>query len=80
MTTTKTMLALATLALAACGGGRDDPPVAVDDRSVPASATASAMAWTDYVAARPLEDALEPLVVQGLVPPTSDEDEPVPLR
>ena len=77
---TTTMLTMAALVLAGGGGGHDDPPVVVDDRSVPASATATPMAWSDYVGSRPLEDALEPLVVQGLVPPTSDEDEPVPLR
>ena len=75
----KKMLFMAAVVLAGCGGG-DDPPVSVDERRVPASATASPMAWADYVGSRPVEEALEPLVVQGVVPPTSDEDEPVALR
>lgn len=73
------MIALAGGLLTACGGS-DDPPVAVDERVVPTSATASPVAYTDYVATRPLEDALEPLVVQAVVPPVSDVDEPLPLR
>lgn len=74
------MVAVAGGLLSACGGSSDDPPVAVDERVVPASATASPTAYTDYVATRPLEDALEPLVVQAIVPPVSEEDEPLPLR
>lgn len=72
-------LMLAAVVLAGCGGGSDAPPAA-DDRSVPASATTSPVAYADYVGSRPLEDLLEPLVVQGVVPPTTEEDEPVPLR
>lgn len=74
-----TMLFLMAAAVLAGCGGSDEPPV-VDDRSVPASATSSPAAYTDYVGSRPLEDQLEPLVVQGVVPPTTEEDEPVPLR
>lgn len=73
------ILAGAVVLLAGCGGG-DDPPVVPESRSVPTSATASPMAYADFVGTRPVEDALEPLVVQGVVPPTTDEDEPVPLR
>jgi hypothetical protein len=74
------MIALAGGLLTACGGSSDEPPVAGEERVVPTSATASPTAYTDYVATRPLEDALEPLVVQAVVPPVSDVDEPLPLR
>lgn len=75
----KMLMTMAAVLLAGCGGGSDPPPV-VDDRRVPTSATASPMAYADYVGTRPLEDLLEPLVVQGVMPPTTDDDEPLPLR
>jgi hypothetical protein len=75
----KMLFLMAAAALAGCGGG-NDPPVAVQDRSVPTSAAASPAAYTEFVGSRPMDNALEPLVVRGLVPPTSDEDEPLPLR
>lgn len=74
------LLMTAAVLLAGCGGGSDEPPVVVDDRRVPASATSSPAAYADFVGTRPVEDLLEPLVVQGVVPPTTDEDEPLPLR
>ncbi len=75
----KKMMFMAAVVLAGCGGG-DDPPLVVEERRVPTSATASPMAYADFVGTRPVEDLLEPLVVQGVVPPTTDEDEPVPIR
>ena len=72
---------IAVLLLAACGGSdHDEPPAAADPLAVPASATASPMAYTDYVATRPADDMTGPLLVNGIVPPVSDEDEPAPLR
>jgi hypothetical protein len=76
---TKLLFLLAAAMLAGCGGG-DDPPVVVDDRMVPTSATSSPTAYAEYVGTRPVEDLLEPLLVQGLMPPATDEDEPLPLR
>lgn len=75
----KITMTIAAALLAGCGGG-SDPPQAVDERRVPTSATSSPMAYADYVGSRPVEDLLEPLVVQGVMPPTTDEDEPLPLR
>ena len=63
--------------LVACGGGGG--PV-VDERVVPASATASPAAFTTYVGDRPPSDLDEPLIVDGLLPPTREVDEPAPLR
>jgi hypothetical protein len=63
--------------LAACGGGGGQ---IVDERVVPASATVSPAAYTAFVGAQPVEDDEEPLAVGELLPPTSDVDEPAPLR
>lgn len=67
----------ATLVLSGCGGGGGDAPVVPD--TVPASATASPEAFTQYVAMQPEDDQREPLRLDGLVPPTSETDEPVPV-
>jgi hypothetical protein len=66
--------------LAACGGsgGGDTPPVA-DSNTVPATATASAEAFTGYAAGLAEDDRREPLNVDGLVPPTSETAEPLPV-
>ena len=71
--------ALAVLALSACGGNDyvDPPPVAEDPTTVPASATANATAFSNYVASLPAADSADPLTVSALVPPVSDTDEPV---
>lgn len=63
--------------LAACGGGGG--PV-VDERLVPASATASPAAFTAFVGDLPASGVDSPLIVDGLLPPTSEVDEPAPLR
>ncbi len=70
-----TSLAAAAL-LAACGGGSH--PI-VDDRVVPASATASPAAFTSFVGGLTPDDEAEPLIVEDLQPPVSDEDEPLPV-
>ena len=71
------MASAASALLVACGGGGG--PV-VDERVVPASATASPAAFTAYVGERLASDEDEPLIVDGLLPPTSEVDEPAPLR
>jgi hypothetical protein len=73
----------ATLALTACGGNDDDgyyaPPVAEAPGTLPASATANAAAFSNYLAALPPSDSAEPLTLGAVVPPVSDTDEPVPV-
>ena len=71
--------ALAVLALTACGGSDEIylPPVAEDPTMVPASATGSAAAFSNYIASLPGSDSADPLTVSALVPPTSDSDDPV---
>jgi uncharacterized lipoprotein YbaY len=64
------------LLLTACSDDSDDmaaPPV---DNTVPASAQASAAAWTSYSAALPDSDTAEPLDVNAANPPVSETEEP----
>ncbi len=65
-------------ALAGCGDSGSDT-VTVDNgpERVPASATVSASAYTAYVAGLPAADQREPVVVDGVTPPTSETAEPV---
>ena len=78
-------LALAgTLALGACGGGSDTPPlqaapavVASDPDSVPATAMASPEALVSFQQGLAVDDRIEPLSLQQLLPPLSDTTEPM---
>ena len=63
--------------LAACGGGGDAPPAPLG-HDVPASALATAAAFTTWVGGRVPDDGAEPLGLGGLAPPTSDTAEPLP--
>jgi hypothetical protein len=71
--------ALASAVLVACGGGDDDvaPPPPVTSE-VPASASASAGGFIDYLKALVKADAegLEPVDVSAATPPTDDAAEP----
>lgn len=74
----------ATLALGACGGGSDAPAVqggpavtASDAGSVPASAMASPEALVSFQQSLAVDDRIEPLSLQQLLPPLSDTTEPV---
>jgi hypothetical protein len=75
---TRWLVLCAALALAACSDGPDalapEPPVAADE--VPASATASPEAYTDFVAGLAPNEDREPLQVNGVVPPTSETAAP----
>ena len=67
--------------LAACGDNPGQPnaerPAA---NEVPAEATASPAAFVAWMDRQPESDTREPLGVEGAMPPTSETDEPVPLR
>lgn len=77
---TRTALtALTALLLAACGGSHDDPPTGVDPLAVPPGATASPLAFTDYVGSRPADDMADPLRLEGVDPPVTDDEEPAPV-
>ena len=79
-----TLALLAALALSACGGSdesnADVPVVANDSGQVPASATASAAAFSTYAAGLLASDSTEPMALEGMTPPVSDTDEPIALR
>ncbi|MBX3642962.1 MAG: hypothetical protein KF720_07820 [Rubrivivax sp.] len=78
---TRLFLSAATMALllSACGGDDDDVAMPADD-AVPASALASAQAFSRYVGSLPANDHAEPLSVEGVDPPTSDTDEPIDVN
>ncbi len=82
MKTKTLLLGLAVAAgLAACGGGSDsatiiNPPSTSD---VPASATVSATAYTQFAKTLQKSDDGQPLNVQTVIPPTSETDTPVGL-
>ena len=67
------LLAAVTL-LAACGDNPEDADAA--SNQVPASATASTMAWTQFAASLRNSDTQSPLEVNNVTPPTSESDPP----
>lgn len=78
-------VALATMAsvsLAACFGGGDDDPVAVDNSVPPASASASSQGFLDYIAGIPalMIDGAEPVDLSAFSPPTENDDTKEPAR
>ncbi len=74
------LIVLATAALAACGGGGKDEPVADDGRSVPASAAGSTSAWLQYTNTLPESDSAEPKSLDKVeMAPTSETEEPQDL-
>ena len=75
------MTAMTVLTLSACGGSDEIylPPVAEDPTMVPASATANATAFSNYVAMLPASDSADPLIVGTLMAPVSDSDEPIAI-
>lgn len=77
------LLAAACALLAACGDDPGqpnavEPPPAAND--VPADAQASPTALVTWMNRQEASDTREPLRVDGLMPPASETDEPVPLR
>jgi hypothetical protein len=64
-------VAVALLALTACGGGSDSSPTE-DETSVPASAFESTESFSRYVGGLPATEDKEPLALVDMVPPTSD--------
>ncbi len=75
----------ATLALGACGGGSNDttelqtaPAVTASEAgSVPTSAMSSPEALVSFQQGLAVDDRIEPLSLQQLLPPLSDTTEPV---
>ncbi len=82
--TTPALSLVAALALAACGGGSDAPLVqadapvtAAEAGSVPATAMASPEALVSFQQGLAVDDRIEPLSLQQLLPPLSDTTEPM---
>jgi hypothetical protein len=73
-----TLLMGAAALLAGCGGGGGDPAPAAADM-VPASATVSALAFSQYAGGLAEDDQREPLPVSDLAPPVDDTSEPAPV-
>ena len=72
--TSLAVLAAVTL-LAACGDNPEDAGAASGNQ-VPASATASTMAWTQFAASLRNSETEAPLEVNNVTPPTSESDPP----
>jgi ABC-type glycerol-3-phosphate transport system substrate-binding protein len=72
--------AAALLALAACGGGGGSDTPIVDDSTVPASALESPESFSRWVGDRPASEDKEPLLMMGVLPPTSDSAEPIDIN
>ena len=78
-------IALGTLLLtllAACGGGSGDGETVTEDgRKVPASALASATAYSQWAGSLVNSDTGEPVSVDdGMMAPKSETDEPIVVR
>jgi hypothetical protein len=68
-------------ALVACGGGNPGVPNPVPVLTeVPASARATIMAWTQFVASLMSSETSTPLTVGDAAAPTSETDAPVPVN
>ena len=69
------LAAAAVTLLAACGDSPEDAGAASSNQ-VPASATASTMAWTQFAASLRNSETEAPLEVNNVTPPTSESDPP----
>lgn len=80
--TKKSWVAMAVVAvfLTACGGGDDDTPPVTE--TVPPNASASNAGFIDYLKQLVVAsaDALEPVDVSTVTPPTDDASEPTPIN
>ncbi len=74
-----TLLMGAAALLAACGGGGGHPAPATAADTVPASATTSALAFSQYTGSLAENDLREPLPLVDVVPPEDDTAEPAPV-
>jgi len=83
MNTLRLLVASAAAALlVACGGGDSyspPPPPAAPLGNVPADATLTARAYTLFVGGLISDERAAPLLVDGVVPPTSETEEGLPV-
>lgn len=73
------LLVSTTALLAACGGGGGDAMPAPGADMVPATATASVQAFSQFTGSLAEDDQREPLPVSDLSPPVSETAEPAPV-
>lgn len=73
------VLGAASWLLVACGGGGGSDGVVTVADAVPASASATPEAFTQYAATLREDEQREPLPLVELVPPTSESAEPTPV-
>ena len=73
------MMGAAALLTACGGGGGSSPEPAATADVVPATATVSAEAYSQYAGSLAEDDLREPLPVTDLAPPASDTAEPAPV-
>ncbi len=72
--------ASALVLLSACGGSSDpvvEAPPAAADNTVPASATATPLAFSQYSGSLTSDDRAEPLDIEQVQPPASETEEPI---
>jgi hypothetical protein len=65
--------------LAACGGGTPDEAPPAAGHEVPASATVSPAAYSQFAGSLATTETGQPLDVSKVVPPTSETAQPVPV-
>lgn len=86
LTLTFAVMSAAVLVLTACGGGAQSLPTmsvpepVPDPTVVPASALASPMALTAYAGQLPADEMAEPLKLDDRPLPSSETDEPEPVK
>jgi hypothetical protein len=75
------LAAASTLLFTACGGLHDEPaPAPTPSAGVPASATASPTAYTQFAASLTNSETAEPLSLDAVtIPPTTETADPQPL-
>jgi hypothetical protein len=65
--------------LCACGGGSADDVPSPASNDVPASATVSPTAYSQFVGSLVKTDTGQPLEVNQVIPPTSETAQPLPV-
>ena len=73
------LVSISSVLLAGCNNDDDAPDTPAVTLEVPASATVSVAAWTQFAASLPASESADPLRLQAVDPPTSETAEPQPL-
>jgi|CXWL01.1.fsa_nt_gi hypothetical protein len=73
------VLAAAVLLVACSDNPREDVATPQAGNEVPASATATTLAYAQYAGSLPKTETQQPLDVRKVTPPTSETEEPQPI-